>query len=656
MPNPSPVPSWRQAAAALATTFAALLAGCGGGSEGDAEAPPQSERPTLAGRVSDGRTATDVRSLQVTVKGNVGTARTAEGRAAPVDGSDYLASLDQLSGPYLLSDSAAASDYGLYSVATGPGIANLTPLTTLLVAQLLGQEPGAYFAALGNRGGFTAADAASVAAAQQRVRRYLQREFGFELPAELGDFVTTPFDRVDGDPMHDTLRALVARIAQDGDLGAVVSALAQESGRCRVEQISVRRGGYDDAFCPFTKSNAADADDPGLRVIGFANRHGDRLTLRLRDDVVVDLRFDSAEGDTASCTGTGCGGVVVGAPASSGVRTLGFDTTALAGPGGTVTLDGSLLSAAAGVELPGLPCTANFYYLVDAAAGSAEGFCATPDDFGLGAAGQSQPSGATRRVYTFGDGSGGPSLEVVVQGDAVVRALVYTSDPDTGAAVPRYQCRDGGCGGVTLGAATVDESLGLPIVLRPIRFDAAQLHAVLPDGSLSADTWISVQAELTGYHLEDPFTLPLQPLPCAGGAPRVVATLSDQAATVTICEPADTQGFQLRSTSLDEDGNLALGTAGLLSDGAGSYASGNSLVVALTPSGSVAYAFFDAFGGPRYECRGSACAGITVTGPDAAGERQVRLDASVLQELGTGGLPADRSATLSGSFVAPPGP
>ncbi|BAL95380.1 hypothetical protein [Rubrivivax gelatinosus] len=656
MPNPSPIPSWRLAAAALATVFAALLAGCGGGSEGNAEAPPQSERPTLAGRVTDGRTATDVRSLQITVKGNVGTARTAEGRAAPVDGSDYLASLDQLSGPYLLSDSAVASTYGLYSVATGPGVANLTPLTTLLVAQLLGQEPGAYFAALGNRGGFTQADAAAVAAAQQRVRRYLQREFGFELPADLGDFVTTPFDRVDGDRMYDTLRSLVARIGQDGDVSAVVSALAQESGRCRVEQISVRSGAHDDAFCPFTKSNAADPDDAELRVLGFANRHGDTLTLRLRDAVLVDLRFASAEGETAACSGSACSGVTVGAAADGGVRTLSFDATVLAGPGGTLTLAGSLRSAAAGVELPGLPCTANFYYLVDAAAGSAEGFCATPDDFGLGAAGQSQPSGATRRVYTFGDGSGGPSLEVVVQGDAVVRALVYTTDPDTGAAVARYQCRDGGCGGVTLGAETVDESLGLPILLRPMHFDGAQLHAVLPDDSLSAESWITVQAELTGYHYDDPSALPLSPLPCAAGAPSVVAAPSDQAATVTICEPADTQGFQLRSTSRDEDGQLVLGIAGLLSDGAGSYVSANSLVVALTPSGSVAYAFFDAFGGPRYECRGSGCAGITVTGPDAAGERQVRLDATVLQETGTGGLAADRSATLDGSFVAPPEP
>ncbi|MBZ8140747.1 hypothetical protein CLD22_12650 [Rubrivivax gelatinosus] len=652
MNTSAPVPSWRRAAA-LAAVLAGLLSACGGGSEGDAEAPPAgAERPTLSGRVTDGSTPTVVGGLQITVKGNVGTARTAEGRFAPVDGGDYLASLDQLSGPYLLSDSAASSEYGLYSVATGPGVANLTPLTTLLVAQLLGQEPGAFFAVLGNRGGFTQADTAAVATAQQRVRRYLQREFGFELPG-VGDFVTTPFDRVEGDPMYDALRALVARV---GDYHAVVSALAQESGRCRTEQVLVRSAAAEDAFCPFTKSNQADADDAAVRVLGFANQHGDTLTLRLREATLLELRFVSAEGDAAACSAAGCAGVAIGAAAADGSVAITFDGAVLAGAAGARTLLGSLRSGAAGIELPGLPCSSNRYYLIDAAAGSAEGYCATPDDFGLGAAGQSQPSGATRRVYTFGDGAGGPSLEVVVQGDAVVRALVYTSDPDTGAAVARYQCRDGGCGGVTLGAATVDESLGLPVVLRPVRFDGAQLAAVLADGSLSGTEAITVQAELTGYHLEDPNALPLLPVACAGGAPTVLATPSDQAAGIAVCEPADTQGFQLRSTTTDADGNLVLGIASLLSDGAGSYASGNSVVVAVAPGGAIAYAFFDAFGGPRYECRGSGCAGISVDAPDGVGERQVRFTTTVLQELGTGGLVADRSVVLDGFFVAPAGP
>lgn len=665
MPSQAPPPPGRPAAfrpsargrlAAFVLPLA-LLAGCGGGTDGDAQAPPpQAALPTLSGRVTNGVTPTAVGSLQITVKGNVGTARTAEGRLAPVDGSDYLASLDQLSGPYLLSDSAASSSHGLYAVATAPGTANLTPLTTLMTAQLLAQEPGAYFAAQGARGGFTAADDAALAAAQQRVRRLLQREYGFELPAALGDFVTSRFDRVPGDLMFDTLQALVARLGVAGDLGAVVTAVAQEAARCRVEQVALRTSTTDDPFCPFTRSNAADLDDATVRVLAFANRHGDTLTLRLRGSVVLGVRLLSAEGVASGCSDSGCTGIGVGTPAGDRTQLIGFAGTVLSGPGGPTTLDGSLRTAVPGIDLPGLPCTSNRYYLIHEAALTAEGYCATPDDFGLGGSGQSQPSGATRRVYTFGDGAGGPSIEVVVQGDSVLRALVYTTDPDTGAAIARYQCRDGGCSGITIGTPTVDQSLGVPVVLRTIRFARATLAAVLPDGSLSATDPVVVDAELRGLYVYDPAALPLLPLACGASAPAVSVAPSDQAQPIAVCEPDDSQGFQLRSTTLDADGNTVFGIANLLTDGAGGYVSGNSLSVALTPGGALAYVVFDLFNGPRFRCDSAACTGITVGAPDGAGERSVAFAGTTLREQGTAGLPADRTVSLGGGFVAPVGP
>lgn len=650
---------WRHrlAAGACALLLAGLQA-CGGGSEGDAEAPPPAAAlPSLQGRVSNGATPTAVGSLQITVKGRVGTARTAEGRLAPVDGSDYLASLDQLSGPYLLSDSAASSEPGgLYSVALAAGTANLTPLTTLVVAQLLATEPQPYFAALGSRGGFEAADAASVATAQQRVRRWLQREYGFELPATLGDFITTPFNRTAGDPMFDTLQALVARIGTQGSVAAVVSALAQEAARCRGERVLVRSGSVEDEFCPLTKVNAADADDASVRALGFTNRHGDVLTLRLRGTVVVDLQLATAEGSVARCSGSACNGVTVGTPAGDRTQDIGLAGTVLSAGSGTLTLSGSLRTAIPGIELPALACTTNRFYLIDEAALTAAGWCTSPDEFGLGASGFSQASGSTRRTYTFSDGAGGPSIELVLQGDTVLRALVYTTDPDTGLPVARYQCRDGGCSRITVGPATTDTSLGVPVVLRPIRLERAVLPAVLADGSLSTTASITVDGSFTGYHVNDPSALPLLPVACAAGAPVTTATTSESATPVTVCDPDDAQGFQLRSTSLDADGNLVFSAAGLLSDGAGSFASGNSVVVALTPGGTVAYAFFDAFNGPRYACSGSACSGITVGMPDANGERTVQFSATTLREQGTAGLPADRTVGLAGGFIAPFGP
>jgi hypothetical protein len=356
----------------MAAAVVVALQACGG-SAGDAEPPaPSQALPTLSGRVMDGSTATDVAGLQVTIKGNVGRARTAEGRLAATDGSDYLASLDQLSGPYLLTDSAASSFFGLYSVATGPGTANLTPLTTLLVAQLLGAEPGAVYATLGTNGGFTAADDASIAAAERRVRRYLQRAHGFEVPATLGPFVTTPFARSAGDPMFDTINALVAAIGTAGDYSAVVTAVAQESARCKAERVTVGAGAVEDDFCPVGKSNIVDAADSSVRVIEFGNRYGDALTLRLRGAVVAEMRLRTAQGDEQACTGSACSGVTVGTQAGDLTQTISFASTPLSGTAGQSLLTGSLRTSAPGITLPSLPCTSNRFYLINAGAGTAQ--------------------------------------------------------------------------------------------------------------------------------------------------------------------------------------------------------------------------------------------------------------------------------------------
>lgn len=630
----------------FAVMLCVLLAACGGAAGDAASPPPSTPLPEIGGRVDNGHTATNVLGLQITVKGNVGTARTAEGRKTPVDGKDYLTSLDQISGPYLLADNTASTPTGLYSVATGPGIANLTPLTTLLVAELLGADPGPYFDALGMRGGFTAADQASVAAAEQRVRRYLQREHGFTVPASLGPFVTTRFERSAGDPMHDTLTALVARLGTDGDISAVVRALAQESARCKLEKLVVSTGDERDDFCPFARRNEPDPADAAVRVIGFDNRHGDRLLLRLRGPAVLDLVLTTAEGAVSRCTGSACRGITIGTSGADQRFEIGFDGTVLAG-GGAPTLTGRLQAAAPGIELPGLPCTANRFYLIDEVLRSAEGYCATGDDFGLGTAGQSLASGATRRRYTFNDGAGGPSLEVVVQGSAVASVLVYATDAATGAALPRFRCVDAGCTGASLGAPTVDQSLGVPVVLQPIRLERAVLAAVQGDGS------ITVEAGLTGFHVDDPNALPMQPLPCAAGAGGVAARPSDEAAAITVCEPADTQGFTLRSTSRDAAGRFVASLANLLGDGAGSVASGNTVTVTFDAAGTVLAAGFDGFSGVSYRCSGTGCSGITASAPDALGGRRIGFSATTLTEVGTGGLIADRTLRLDGSYVAP---
>ena len=647
---------YRRIAALLAMLWLALLQACGGAA-GDAASPaPAASLPELSGSVSNGWSATQVAALQITVKGHVGTARTAEGRPAATAGGDYLASLDQLSGPYLLSDSAAASDYGLYAVASGPGTANLTPLTTLLVAELLGAEPGAYFAALGNRGGFSGPDEASIAAAEQRVRRYLKREYGFDVPAAVGHFVTTPFSRSVGDPMFDTISALVARIGSGADYRVAVTALAQESARCKLESLSLDASAQTYAFCPFAKANEADADDATVQQLSFSNRRGDRLVVRLRGASVLAVQRTSAEGATSACRDAACSGVTVGTPAADLTQTIAFAATPLRGDGGSLALSGSLRTSVPGVTLPGLACTSNRFYLIDAVARSAQGYCTTADDFGLGASGQSLPSGATRRNYSFNDGAGGPSVELVTEGRTVLRVLVYTSDADTGATTPRFQCRGAACAGVTLDAPTVDNSLGVAVVLQPIRVERAVLAAVQADGSLSTSVAMTLQASFTGWYINDASALPLLPVACAAAAPTTLVLPSDQSRAIAVCEPDANQGFQLRSSSIDGTGNLVLSAANLLSDGAGNYTAGNSISVTLSPAAALLAVQFEQFDGPRYQCAGLACSGVVVSGPDALGQRTITLGATLLQEIGTAGLKADRSATLNGSMLAPPLP
>src|SRR5688572_19977613 len=129
----------------IATAFA-LLAGCG------EDGPPQQSAvttPTLSGTAAyDDR----VTAGPVTAKGTAGLPRTASNSSGT---NRYSVDLSQLTGPYALrwiGSDRNDQQVMLYSVATQAGVANVTPLTTLLFAQLMGQDPTAAYAAFGANG------------------------------------------------------------------------------------------------------------------------------------------------------------------------------------------------------------------------------------------------------------------------------------------------------------------------------------------------------------------------------------------------------------------------------------------------------------------------------------------------------------------------
>lgn len=642
----------RVALAAAAFSMIAMLGGCGGGgTTSDVEAPPLPDAlPDLSGTVYDGATLPGDLDLQVTVKGNVGTARSTDSQRDNIS-ANYAASLFRLSGPYLIG--ANAGELSALSVATEGGTANVTSLTTLVVAELLGREPFAYFNSLGATGGFTEASEESIHAAQMQVKRYLQREFEFEVPPGIGDFITTPFQPVAGDPMFDTIAALTVKLGNGGNYRPLAAAVGEESGRCRLESVSVTAGSYNDRFCPFTKRNEVDEIDMTVNIIGFSNQRGDALTLRTRGDEVLSAQLLTREGAAFPCGGgTACQGITLGTPAGDLTRPVTFAAASLSGTDGTVVLQGSLQSAVPGIALPGLLCTNNLYYLIHPDR-IVEGYCAALSEFIPGAAGGSANlAGGERLVYGFGDANSvGPFVEVVTLGDAILRVLVRRFDPETGLITALFQCRNG-CPRATLGPVTVDNSSGAEAQLRTIDLDGVLLAAVMPDGTLSATESLTIEASLTGFLLNDPSVPPALPVPCSASAPNVAVTLSDEPEPENVCVPDDTQGNTLSGSFTDEFGNTGFFVQNLLDDGAGGVGTGSSVTVIVSDGAVLSVSFQGRR--PTYRCDAAACTGVIVSAPNGAGETTVTFSGTALQEIGTGDIPADRTATLNGSFVAPP--
>lgn len=637
---------WRCGASVAVGIAGLVLQACGGGTTSDVSPQPPLNLPTLSGHVSNGAGDTDLTRLQVTVKGTAGTARTTAPPIVQVNGQDYSASIDKLTGPYLLS----SVELGLVSVATARGTANITPLTTLLVAQLLGTDPNDYFASVtAQENNGLAVDSAVLQAADQRVRRYLQREVGFTVPATLGNFVTTPFNRVPGDPMHDAITALTARVGNNGDYRALVAAFAQEAGRCKAESLNIVSGGVTDEFCPFSKTNEFEEADSTVQAIGFVNRRGDTLTVRVRGSDVLTTQWRTAEGASFECSGAGCAGLSLGTPAADRTRPLAFTAVSLSGTQGTARLDGTLTASVPGIALPGLPCNANRYYLI-APDRTATGYCAGPDDSGLGQGGTASPSGATQLTYLFQpltDQPNYPFMRVVVDGDVVRSVALINTD---GVTAP-YVCVGDGCVGVTLGAVRVDNSAGVELRLRSFTFSDVVLRAVQPDGALSASDTLTLRAALVGAYAPQPG---MTTVACASPSQSVSVQTSDSTVPTVVCVPADTMGFTLSGSYIDGDGNTGFFVQSLLTDGNGSFSSGDSVTVLTAADGSVVSVSYSDRYGVSYGCTGTACTGVTVSAPNGAGERTVSLAGTPLREADQIAVLGNRTATATGSFVAPP--
>ncbi len=624
----------------IAMTLAILLAGCG------EEGPPEQTEvtsPTLSGTAvyDDGSSPG-----AVTAKGTDGLPRTASNSSGT---NRYTVDISQLTGPYALrwvgSDQNDQQAF-LYSVATQAGVANITPLTTLLFAQLMGQDPAAAYAAFGASGAELISDE-KIRVAQAKLVAHLRDALGVTVRSGDASFITSAFDAIPGDPMFDTMQAVDAALVANGStFGALAQQVASLARLCIEERILVDVAGAQREFCPATKSANRDETDGSIIDYVFSAPNNDTLTVRVHGDVILSGEFVTA-GLVYSCTGAGCGSIVLGPLASDQTRSLSFASAALSGDVGGVVLNGVLASAIPGVELPVLPCTTNKFFVIlednTVIAQCVDAF----DPLNLGGTlNNTRGAAPSRAVYVFSNSSGvdpaSPRVEVVMDGNDRVLSVYFSQyEPGTFTTNLRYACEAEACNGVTLGPVTVNTDLGpdYPVLVRNVTLTDTIL-AGMTEGGAPTTTSATLKASFTTVYFVDPY------------APLLFPPLEDcNPGSATVSVEVDSGPFNFcsaeanRWTSLPNDTDLRLDTR--------DDQTFSPIEVTLRGE-SVVTVNYNSPVNQSFRCV-DECVGVTVSPPDSLGRRTVTFENTVLYEAQSFPRPGTRTATLnSGPIEYPP--
>jgi hypothetical protein len=630
----------RRGASITAIAFVMLLAGCGG----EDPPPPQTRAatPALTGTATYGDT---VVASGVTAKGIAGPPRTANNSSGT---NQYSVDLSQLSGPYALRATGSGGNGQLavlYSVATQAGVANITPLTTLLFAQLMGENPEAAYAAFGASGAEMVTEA-KIQAAQAKVTAYLQDVLGVTVRSGDASFITTTFSATPGDPMFDTIQALHAALTANGTtLAALAAQIATLARLCIEEKLLIEVGEARREFCPATRTANREEDDNSIIDYVFAAPTNERLIVKVRGNEILSGEYVNA-GATYSCSGAACA-ITLGAPASDQSRSLSFSATELTGAGGRALLSGALMGAIPGLELPVLPCSTNKYFVIleDNTVIAQCVDAADPLSIG-GTLSQQRGARPPRAVYKFADMSGAnpayPQVELVTDGnDSVVSVYFFQYDPLTFIPTIRFACQGSECNGITLGPVTVNTDLGpdTPVLVRNVSFANTILSGMTETGA-PTHTTAKLKASFTTVYFVDPgASVVFPPLePCTPDTDTV--SIEVLSGPFNFCSP---QASRLASVPQGTDVKLDMYDSQRFTQ-IGVVVRGES-VVSVQYNSPVAQAF---------RCDAD-CAGVTVSAPDELGRRSVTFAGTVLHEEQSFPLPGPRTATLSGGpIVFPP--
>jgi len=581
---------------------------------------PYGPQPEIHGVISDGTPGAS--NSGVVVKAAQGIPRTVKSDSL----GHYVARVSELTPVFLIQGITGSYNF-TYAMAFDTGLVNVTSLSTLVVADLTGQDPYTYFYNLQPSGDslIQAIDPAAVEAAQGRVTQLLESQYGVHITTGSASFVTTPFTPVAGDPMYDEIVALNDTLAARGMAPTDLQAqIANASLLCHLEEVAVSGGSPGARVCPAYKSAQPDAGDSTLTVYTFVTFANDSLVVNARGPLVQSVSYLLAGGGTTGCTGAACQGVSLGATQPDGYQPIAFDGAQLTGTA-TLSLTGALKGAPSGVTIPPLYCTDGRMVLIRPDR-SVNAGCIN---------GSGNPSGKWT-IFSASDQNYFYHFDMAVSGDAVQYFLYYHFDENYYQYLD-FACQGASCSGITLGSV-VEGDFGQKY--RRVTLDNAPLAAITADSLLSTTTFAHITTSFNAQVNESAGQSP----PDCTGSDSVWAVYSDGTAPMAMCPaPPDPFNGPKVGTFQQEDGELGYYWVDANFDNAQVNMVGSGIRSFLFNTGNV--------NGLSGICYGADCQGITVSDTNNAGERSITFAGTVVRE-GTPEvhLSSFRTITITGTI------
>jgi hypothetical protein len=473
----------------------------------------------------------------VSAKGLSGPLRTS---ANSTGTNQYTVDVSQLKAPYILKYSGgdkAGNPQMLFTVALVPGTANIDPLTTLLVAQLFGQDPNDTFNGFATVG--TGLNATQISQAEGKISQYLQDVLGVATLPPSSDWITTPFKISSADPTFASIANLESQLAAKKLTFAQLTAqIAAAAGFCLKEDVAVDANGVNKEFCPASKSTVSqDRAHPDILTYQFTSALNETLTIKMNGVAITSAAYAASDGTVYSCQTTKCEGIAASALAADDTRVFTLKQAALLSGTAQAVFNGSITGAAPNVILPVLACNDNKFYLI-LPDRNVQDACVPPTDpLSLGGtlngAVGAVPSRASYAFYDVNNTSTTfTQIDLTMDADnSVIQVFAYTYDPNTGAVSDRFYCELADCTNITLGPVTVNTDLGPdnPVDVRNITFAETPMASLDDKGVIGPAA--KLDASFTLVYYVDPNNPLLFPTlaDCAAGSSMLTVTAgSDQ--------------------------------------------------------------------------------------------------------------------------------